>query len=96
MIDANRIVGGYPAEKPPEVSEVLVTQSSQPGQLVIDPFCGSGSVGVAAARNGRDFHGNDLCAEAVDITRDRLRELGAREGTRERRSEEVPQLGLTL
>ncbi|MGE5183031.1 MAG: DNA-methyltransferase, partial [Acidobacteriota bacterium] len=42
-----RINGGYPAEKPPEVSEVLVTQSSQPGQLVIDPFCGSGSAGVA-------------------------------------------------
>ncbi len=96
VIDANRIVGGYPAEKPPEVSEVLVTQSSQPGQLVIDPFCGSGSVGVAAARNGRDFLGNDLCAEAVDITRERLRELGAREGPREPRATAQPQLGLTL
>ena len=96
VIDAKRIVGGYPAEKPPEVSEVLVTQSSDPGQLVIDPFMGSGSVGVAATRNGRHFLGNDLCAEAVEITRTRLLEAGVREGLREMRGEEVPQLGLTI
>jgi len=96
VIDARRIVGGYPAEKPPEVSEVLVTQSTEAGQLVIDPFCGSGSVGVAAVRNGRDFAGNDLCAEAVDITRRRMLEGGAREGSRTAREPSVPQLGLTL
>ena len=96
VIDARRIVGGYPAEKPPEVSEVLVTQSTEAGQLVIDPFCGSGSVGVAAARHGRDFAGNDLCVEAIDITRRRLLEGGAREGPRAAREPSVPQLGLTL
>ena len=96
VIDAKRIIGGYPAEKPPEVSEVLVRQSTQPGQLVIDPFMGSGSVGVAAVRNGRDFLGNDLCKEAVDITRTRLVEAGGREGERGRREEAPPQLGLTL
>ena len=96
IIEVPRIKGGYPAEKPPEVSEVLVTQSTAPGQLVIDPFCGSGSVGVAAARNGRDFAGNDLCAEAIDITRRRLLEAGAREGPRAAREPSVPQLGLTL
>jgi site-specific DNA-methyltransferase (adenine-specific) len=96
VIDARRIVGGYPAEKPPEVSEVLVTQSTEPGQIVIDPFCGSGSAGVAAIRHERDFAGNDLCAEAVDITRRRLLEGGAREGARTAREPSVPQLGLTL
>jgi DNA modification methylase len=75
IIEQKRIIGGYPAEKPPEVTEVLVTQSSLPGELVIDPFMGSGSTGVAAARHGRDFLGNDLCAEAVEITRARLAEL---------------------
>lgn len=75
-----RVTGGYPAEKPPEVSEILITQSSSAGQLVVDPFMGSGSVGVAAVRNGRHFRGNDLCKEAVDITRKRLLELGAIEG----------------
>jgi site-specific DNA-methyltransferase (adenine-specific) len=96
IIEAPRINGGYPAEKPPEVSEVLVRQSTEPGQLVIDPFMGSGSVGVAAARNGRDFLGNDLCEEAFDITRTRLVEAGAHERKRAVSGEAVPQLGLTL
>jgi site-specific DNA-methyltransferase (adenine-specific) len=95
VIDAKRVINGYPAEKPPAISEVLIAQSSLPGELVIDPFCGSGSVGVAAARHGRDFAGNDLCAEAIDITRTRLAEEGAREGVRGTRPD-APQLGLTL
>ena len=59
------------------VSETLVNQSSQPGELVIDPFMGSGSAGVAAVTENRHFLGNDLCDEAVDITRRRLLEAGA-------------------
>jgi site-specific DNA-methyltransferase (adenine-specific) len=96
VIDAKRIVGGYPAEKPPEVSEILIKQSTEPGELVIDPFMGSGSAGVAAIRNGRDFRGNDLCAEALEITRGRLVDAGGREGDAALRTEPVPQLGLTL
>jgi DNA modification methylase len=96
IIEQKRISGGYPAEKPPEVSEVLVRQSSEPGELVVDPFSGSGSVGVAAVRNGRDFRGNDLCLEAIEIARSRLVAEGAREGGRALREEAVPQLGLTL
>jgi site-specific DNA-methyltransferase (adenine-specific) len=96
IIEAKRIVGGYPAEKPPEVSEVLIKQSTEPGELVIDPFMGSGSVGLAAIRNRRNFRGNDLCAEALDITRDRLLDAGGREGDVAFRAETVPQLGLTL
>lgn len=79
ILEAPRISGGYPAEKPSAVSEVLIRQSTEPGQLVIDPFMGSGSVGVAAVTAGRIFAGNDLCREAVDITRDRLRDAGASE-----------------
>ena len=100
IIEVPRVNGGYPAEKPPEVAEVLITQSSEPGALVIDPFMGSGSTGVAAVRQRRNFAGNDLCAEAIEITRTRLVELGAREGKLEpcanARDEDVPQLGLTL
>ena len=95
IIECPRINGGYPAEKPPEVSEVLVKQSTAPGQLVIDPFMGSGSAGVAAVRNGRDFLGNDLCAEAIEITRARLLDAGARDGATAPRGE-APQLGLVL
>jgi DNA modification methylase len=100
IIEVPRVNGGYPAEKPPAVAEVLITQSSEPGALVIDPFMGSGSTGVAAVRQRRNFAGNDLCAEAIDIARARLVELGAREATLELgakpRDEDVPQLGLTL
>ncbi|MGE0550682.1 MAG: site-specific DNA-methyltransferase [Kofleriaceae bacterium] len=79
VISEPRIRGGYPAEKPPRVSEVLVAQSTERGELVIDPFMGSGSSGVAATRLGRNFAGNDVCAEAIDITHKRLIEGGAKE-----------------
>ena len=77
IISVPRIRGGYPAEKPPEVAEVLIRQSSEAGEVVVDPFMGSGSVGVAAARLGRRFLGNDLNPEAVRIAAQRLREFGA-------------------
>jgi site-specific DNA-methyltransferase (adenine-specific) len=67
-----RIHNGYPTEKPAAVSEILVRQSTVGGDLVIDPFMGSGSVGVAALQQGRCFWGNDICVEAVEITRARL------------------------
>ncbi len=76
IIEHPRIHRGYPAQKPEGVSQVLITQSSEPGQLVVDPFMGSGSVGVAALREGRCFGGNDLCGEAVEISRERLVEAG--------------------
>jgi site-specific DNA-methyltransferase (adenine-specific) len=75
IISVPRIRGGYPAEKPPEVAEVLITQSTVAGEVVVDPFMGSGSVGVAALRHGRRFLGNDLNPEAVQIAERRLREL---------------------
>lgn len=76
IIEVPRIRGGYPAEKPPELADVLIRQSSEPGDLVADPFMGSGSVGVAAARLGRRFLGNDLNPEAVQIAAQRLRDVG--------------------
>lgn len=77
IITQRSIRGGYPTEKPAEVSRVLVGQSSDEGGLVIDPFMGAGSVGVAAVSLGRHFWGSDLCAEAVEITKRRLAEAGA-------------------
>jgi site-specific DNA-methyltransferase (adenine-specific) len=77
VISVPRVRGGYPAEKPVEVADVLIRQSSEAGELVADPFMGSGSVGVAAAKLGRRFFGNDLNPEAVQIAARRLREVGA-------------------
>jgi site-specific DNA-methyltransferase (adenine-specific) len=78
------------------VSKILVEQSTEPGALVIDPFMGSGSVGVASITSGRDFMGNDLCEEAVDITRKRLIEAGAKEPLRAQLESSQPQLGLMM
>ena len=82
IIEVPRIRGGYPAEKPVEVAEVLIRQSTTfpegaVRQVVADPFMGSGSVGVAAVKLGRRFLGNDLNPEAVQIAARRLREVGA-------------------
>ena len=76
IITVPRIRGGYPAEKPAEVAEVLIRQSSNAGDVVADPFMGSGSVGIAAGRLGRRFLGNDLNPEAVRVAAHRLREFG--------------------
>ncbi len=77
VISLPRIHGGYPAEKPPELSEVLIGQSSGPGEIVADPFMGSGSVGVAATKLGRRFLGNDLNPHAVRLAAERLRTIAA-------------------
>ncbi len=79
IIEATRIYRGYPTEKPAEVSEVLIEQSTEPDELVLDPFMGAGGTGVAATRLGRRFRGNDTCEEAVEISRERLVEAGGRE-----------------
>ena len=72
VISASRIARGYPAEKPVEVSEVLIRQSTVPDALVVDPFMGSGSVGVASLRLGRRFKGTDTSPMARELTRGRL------------------------
>ncbi len=79
ILEADRIFRGYPTEKPVAVSRVLVSQSSRPGELVVDPFVGSGSTGVAAVELGRSFLGNDTCAEAIRVTRERLLAAGGRD-----------------
>jgi site-specific DNA-methyltransferase (adenine-specific) len=55
----------YPTEKPIPLYETLIKQSSNPGDLVVDPFAGSGN-GLLAARNlGRDFLGFDITDAAL-------------------------------
>jgi DNA modification methylase len=58
---------------------VLVRQSSSPGELVVDPFLGSGTTGVSAVSAGRRFGGCDLDPATLAIARTRLVEAGGRE-----------------
>ncbi len=62
----------YPAEKPVDINEILTTQSTQPGEVVCDPFCGSASSGAAALKNGRRFLGYDIAPGAIERARSRL------------------------
>lgn len=67
----------YPNQKPVEIIEPFVLAHTEPGDLVVDPFCGSGSTGVAARRNGRSFVGRDSNPDAVDIAIRRCQATGA-------------------
>ena len=44
-----------------------------PGEVVVDPFMGSGSTGVAALRNGRLFAGCDIDQKAIGVATERLK-----------------------
>jgi len=72
ILEVPRIHRGYPTEKPVELSEILIHQSSVVGEIVCDPFMGSGSVGVATLKNERQFMGADISDEALKITTERL------------------------
>lgn len=76
----------YPTEKPVDLLEILVEQSSEPNQIVLDAFCGSGSAGAAAVGTGRRFIGYDSALGAVDMSRNRLEAIGGRPGCSEARN----------
>jgi site-specific DNA-methyltransferase (adenine-specific) len=76
VLTAKRVRGGYPTEKPLSVLTDLISQSSQPEQLVLDCFMGSGSTGDAACRLGRHFIGCDVSEESLTRTYLRLQPLG--------------------
>ncbi len=69
----------HPAPFPVELPARLIELYTYENDLVIDPFMGSGSTLVAAARHGRRYAGYDLDPSYVDIARLRVRDEGATE-----------------
>ena len=63
---------GYPTQKPILLLERIVEIASNPGDVILDPFCGSGTTLVAAQLKQRNFVGIDISADAVELTRTRL------------------------
>ncbi len=63
---------GYPTQKPEALLERLIRASSNPGDVVADFFCGSGTALVVAARLGRRWIGCDIAPEAIRVTLARL------------------------
>ena len=62
----------HPTEKPVELMQYYVENSSSDDGLVLDPFMGSGPTGVACLNSGRDFIGIELDEEYFRIAKDRI------------------------
>lgn len=72
VLEFKRVYRGYPTEKPVSLLEVLIKQSSNKGDLVVDPFFGSGSTLIAAGNLDRRYLGCDLSLNAHDFFNNRL------------------------
>ena len=65
----------HPTEKPQAFIERLVQVSSNPGDLVLDPFMGSGTTAAAAAKHGRNFVGFEINSDYIDMATKRINEI---------------------
>ena len=65
---------GWPTQKPLALLRRIIEASSNPGDMVLDPFCGCATTMVAAEQLGRQWAGIDIDEVAVGITQKRLQE----------------------
>lgn len=63
---------GYPTQKPILLLERIIELVTDKNDLVLDPFCGSGTTLIAAGLLKREFIGIDISEDAVDLTKNRL------------------------
>ena len=63
---------GYPTQKPILLLEQIIRISTDENDVVLDPFCGSGTTLVASKLLNRNYIGIDLAEEAISITKQRL------------------------
>ncbi|MBE8201387.1 site-specific DNA-methyltransferase, partial [Leptospira borgpetersenii serovar Ballum] len=71
---ASKESGLHPTQKPISLMKTLIELTTQEGQLVIDPFSGSGSTLVAAKELGRSYIGFELNPAYVEISKKRLKD----------------------
>lgn len=64
---------GYPTQKPRALLERIINASSNPGDVVLDPFCGCGTAVDAAQKLGRQWIGIDITHLAIGMIEDRMR-----------------------
>ncbi len=70
----------HTAQKPIKVMRWLANALSMPGDLVVDPFAGSGSTGIAAVQLGRRFHGIEIDPTFRELAERRLAAYGVQDG----------------
>ena len=66
--------GKHPTQKPMYLLERIIEASTNPGDLVLDPFCGSSTTGVAAKMLGRRYIGIDNVEEYIELSVRRLQQ----------------------
>lgn len=67
---------GYPTQKPPKLMERIVLASSNPNDIVLDPFAGCGMALLAAQQHGRKWIGIDISPTAVELMKRQLQKAG--------------------
>lgn len=78
VLEEKRVWRGYPTEKPVALVEKLIKQSSSEGEIVIDPFFGSGSTLIAASNLNRLGEGSDISLSAHEYLRNKLKLITAK------------------
>ncbi len=82
---------GYPTQKPLALLERIIKASSNPGEVVLDPFCGCATTSIAAERLDRQWIGIDLSPLAVKLVEQRARnELGLMGGIQSNARTDIP------
>jgi site-specific DNA-methyltransferase (adenine-specific) len=66
---------GYPTQKPLALLERIILASSNPGDVILDPFCGCGTAIAAAEKLGRRWIGIDVTHLAVSLIKYRMRDM---------------------
>lgn len=66
----------YPTQKPLELLKRIILASSEPGDLILDPFCGCGTTVEAAETLGRRWIGIDVARKAVEVIEERFEKVG--------------------
>ena len=69
---------GYPTQKPVALLERIIAASSNPGDVVLDPFCGCGTAVHAAQKLGRQWIGIDITHLAISLIEKRLKDAFGR------------------
>ncbi len=72
-INSEKFRGSHPAVMPVALARVCVLAGSRPGDVVLDPFAGTGTTGVAALENGRRFVGIELVPRFIRMAHQRLK-----------------------
>ena len=62
----------HPTEKPVELMEIMINNSTKEGEVVLDPFAGSGTTGLACKNTGRNYILMEKEQEYIDIINKRL------------------------